>query len=145
MYRDYEEWHEGAQRGQRDPWFWGQVADPPPTPHHFLLPIQGQCGLWPLISTKQTATYHLKLLKTKNNITYDIGNPRPAQKCGKVKPVHGISAIPSDNWILNNMKELNKQSKTSTDSLPLKKITHYHKNEWQHKHGQYNSRVNECT
>lgn len=29
--------------------------------------------------------------------------------CGKVKSSNGISTISSDNWILNNMKELNKQ------------------------------------
>jgi hypothetical protein len=32
-----------------------------------------------------------------------------------------------------------------TDSLPPKKTSYYHKNEWQHKHGQYNSRINECS
>ena len=31
----------------------------------------------------------------------------------------------------------------SADLLPLKKTTYYHKNEWQHKHGQYHSMVNE--
>jgi hypothetical protein len=31
--------------------------------------------------------------------------------------------------------------KTCTDLFPLKKTTHYHKNERQHTHGQYNSRV----
>jgi hypothetical protein len=36
----------------------------------------------------------------------------------------------------------NDKKKPSTDSLALKKPTYYHKNEWQHKHGQYNSRVN---
>ena len=43
-------------------------------------------------------------------MTYDIGNPglEQAQKCAMVKSVNGISTIPSDNWILNNMKELNK-------------------------------------
>jgi len=35
-------------------------------------------------------------------------------------------------------------TKICTDSLPLKKIAHYHKNEWQHKHEQNNDRVNEC-
>ena len=36
-----------------------------------------------------------------------------------------------DNWISNGNTDLNNK-KTWTDSLPLKKITHYHKNEWQH-------------
>jgi hypothetical protein len=40
--------------------------------------------------------------------------------------------------------------KTNNDkSTPIRfhsnKTTHYHKNYWQHKHGQYNSGVGECS
>jgi glucan-binding YG repeat protein len=52
---------------------------------------------------------------------------------------------PLGKWISNGNTYIHKRYKTTcTNSLPLKENTHYHKNEWQHKHGQYNSRVNEC-
>jgi len=40
----------------------------------------------------------------------------------------------------------NQRLKTCTYSFPLKKTAYdlYHKIEWQHKHGQYSSRVNGC-
>ena len=48
----------------------------------------------------------------------------------------------------SNKKDLHRlasNQKTCTDSLPIKKThTQYNTNEWQHKHGLHNSRVNEC-
>jgi hypothetical protein len=35
--------------------------------------------------------------------------------------------------------DINKMIKSCTDSLPLKTTTYYHKNDRQHKHGQYSS------
>ena len=49
---------------------------------------------FPLISTKQTNTYFLKLSNTKQSIWYGVENPgtgsRQAQGCDEVKPVNGI-------------------------------------------------------
>jgi hypothetical protein len=74
-------------------------------------------------------------LNIKKTATYDVGNPSPClgqtQKCGRLKPVI---------WISNDNTGINKQSKNYTDSFPLKATIHYYKNEWQHKHGQYNSK-----
>ena len=47
----------------------------------------------------------------------------------------------NDDWISNG----NKRFKSCIDSIPRKKTSYYHKNEWQHKHGYYNSRVDECS
>jgi len=76
------------------------------------------------ISTKRTITSHLSLLNTNKITIYDVGNPGPGLEqaqtgCG-VKPVYGI---PTSDF----------HSK------------HHHKNEWQHNHGKYNIRVNECS
>jgi len=39
-----------------------------------------------------------------------------------------------DNWIYNEDTNINTQYKSYADSHQLKKITHYHKNEWHHEH-----------
>lgn len=54
------------------------------------------------------------------------------------------SINPLNNWISDNNTDtcITKQSKTTcTNLFPFKKITHYHKNKWKHKHGQYKSKV----
>ena len=70
-------------------------------------------------------------------MTYVVGNTGPglgqAHKWGMAKSVNGITTAIQ---LLTNDKK-------PTDSLPLKKNTSYDKNEWQHKNGQNNSRVNE--
>ena len=60
------------------------------------------------ISTKQTITFHLKLLiikHEKNTTTYDTGKPGPGlgqeQKCDRVKLVNEILTIPFKNCISN--------------------------------------------
>jgi hypothetical protein len=47
-------------------------------------------------------------------------------------------------WTTTAQQILTDDKKTYTGSLPLKKTTYYHKNKWQHKHGQYNNSVNQC-
>ena len=42
-----------------------------------------------------------------------------------------------DNWISNGNTDIKKQLKNDTYSLPVKKAIHYHKNEEQHKYGEY--------
>ena len=53
----------------------------------------------PTKSTKQTITYDVNLLNTKQTTPYDVGNPGPdmgqAQKCGGCKTTNGISTLPS--------------------------------------------------
>ena len=61
--------------------------------------------------------------------------------CGRAKP---LRVFPLDNWISNNNIDINKRINTYTYSLPLNNTTYYHKNEVHHKHGQYNTRVNQC-
>ena len=68
--------------------------------------------------------------------TYDVGNPGPgygqAQKCSGVKPANGIPTLPS--WQLDpQWQYLYKQT---IKNLHRFASTYYHKNEWQHKHGQ---------
>jgi hypothetical protein len=54
----------------------------------------------------------------------------------------------SINWILTfhllitkySNTHISKRWKSCMESLPLKKITFYHKNEWQYNHEQYNSK-----
>jgi len=46
-------------------------------------------------------------------------------------------------WDANGNTDVNKQTKTCTDWIPVKNITQYHKNEWQHKHEPCNSSVSE--
>ena len=91
----------------------------------------------PPISTKRT-TFHLKQLNTKKTMTHGIGNPGPsfeqAQTCVRVKPVNGIPNFPLYKQTIKNLHRL-----TSTQ----KDHHYYHKNEGQHKHGLYNSRINE--
>ena len=79
--------------------------------------------------------------------TYDIGNLGPglgqAQKCGRVKPVNGIPTLPLLIIRSSIPIQILQTIKNSTDLLQLEKTAYYHKNKWWHKHGQYNSRVNE--
>jgi hypothetical protein len=79
----------------------------------------------PLILTELTTT------------TCDIGNPVPAlvqaQKCSELSRLMG----PNSPLLITGSP--------CTDSLPLKKTTYCHTNEWQYKHGQYNRRVSECS
>jgi hypothetical protein len=57
-----------------------------------------------------------------------------------------IGSQPSPhNWISNGNIYNKLQNKPCTDWLPLGKTTYYLKNEWQLKHWQYNSRVNESS
>jgi hypothetical protein len=77
-------------------------------------------------------------------MTYTSGNPGPgfrqAQKCGGVKPVNGLPTLPfliigspTAIQILTDInitkKTKKKKKKTCTDSLPLKKTSHYQKHE----------------
>ena len=73
-------------------------------------------------------------------MTYTGGNPGPglgqAQKCGGVKPVNGFPTLPfliigspTAIQILTDINKKQKQKKTCTDSLPLKKTSHYQKHE----------------
>ena len=76
-------------------------------------------------------------------MTYTSGNPGPgfrqAQKCGGVKPVNGLPTLPfliigSPTAIqiltdINITKKTKTKKKTCTDSLPLKKTSHYQKHE----------------
>ena len=64
--------------------------------------------------------------------------------CGGIKSINGTPILPSSKLDIygNTYKEA---KKIFTYSLSLKKTTYYHKNKWQHKHGQYNRRVNECS
>ena len=83
--------------------------------------------IFPSISTKQTTTSHIKPLKTKILVLVGIS-----------------SNMWYGNWISNDNTGIkNKRTNIRTDSMPLKKTTRYHKNEWQHKHWQYNSTVGE--
>jgi hypothetical protein len=53
---------------------------------------------------------------------------RKAQKCGGIKQIDGISTLPL--FITGSpvaMHDINKEYKTCTDSLALKKNTYYHK------------------
>ena len=65
------------------------------------------------------------------------------------KNVSGINRLmeyltsPLDNCISNGNIYTNNKT-ICTDSFPLKKTTYYYKYERPHRHGQYNSRVNEC-
>ena len=66
------------------------------------------------MSTKRTITSHLNSLKTKKNMTNDVGNQGrslgQAQKCGDVKLVNAIHLhSPLDNCIVNNNTFLNKR------------------------------------
>ena len=65
-------------------------------------------------------------------MTYDVGNPGPglgeAQKCGRFKLVNG-DPNPPLLITTNGNTYINKQSKTCTDSFPLKNTTYHHKNE----------------
>jgi hypothetical protein len=60
---------------------------------------------------------------------HGMGNPSPGlgqtQKCGRDKLVNRCTFSTSDNLILYNSTDKNKQSKTCTLSLPLKKTTYY--------------------
>ena len=75
----------------------------------------------------------------QNTTTYDVGIPCPllgqGHQCGGSKPIYWITF--KDSPTENTVK------KTCRDPLLLNRGTYYHKNEWQHKHGQYNGMVNE--
>ena len=93
---------------------------------HFMLRLHhvkiflGSWFIWPTV-----VFVLLNTLKSDGNI-YSTGiNLGQAQQHGRTKPVNGITTT------------------TCTDSPPFKKTTYQHKNEWQHKHWQYNSRFNE--
>jgi len=83
------------------------------------------------------STNHLNSLNKKRTTTYDVVNPVPslgkAHKCGGVYRLMGSQPSPLDNWI-STSNTYYKQAirKTCTDSLPIKKTTHYHKYKWQH-------------
>ena len=52
------------------------------------------------------------------------------QKCSaKIYQLCDPNTPPFDNWISNDDTDINKQYRSCTDSLPLKKTTHYHKND----------------
>jgi hypothetical protein len=80
----------------------------------------------------------------RNTMTYDVWNLGSGlgqpQKCCGVKPFNRITTLPSCNCNTDINKWLKKPAEICFHS---KKITYYHKNECQHKHGQYNNRVNE--
>jgi len=87
----------------------------------------------PPISTKRTITTQLNWTHRTQKY-HDIWR-------GKSRSCHSHL----HNWISNGNTYINKRWKTCAYSLPFTKITYYHKNEWQHEHGQYNSKVNECS
>ena len=80
--------------------------------------------------------------------TYDVGYQDSglgqAQKCDCVKSVNGNPTLLFTTGSNGNTCLMSANDDKSVDLLPLKKTTYYHKNEWQHEHGQYDSRVNEC-
>ena len=56
----------------------------------------------------------------------------------------GNQPSPLDNWIFND-NEYKQTMKSLRVFASNQKSTYYHKEEEQHKHGEYNSRVNECS
>ena len=80
---------------------------------------------------KQTIASCLKSLNIKMTTTYGIGNPGPgfgqAQTYGGVKLANGIPTLP----LLKIDKTDIKKKKKWTDSLPVKKTAHEHRNEWE--------------
>ena len=100
------------------------------------------------ILTKRTITSHLNWPHwTQKATTYDVGNLGPglgpAQKMAVLNRLMGSQPSPLDYWISNDNTYINKRLKAYTYSLPFKKTTYFHNTQRQHKHGQYNSRVNE--
>ena len=79
--------------------------------------------------------------KTTHNSRFWLGTDTTMWR---VKPLKGIPS-PSHNWISIDNININKQWKVCTNSLSLQKTRHYHKIELQHKHGQYDSRINACS
>ena len=70
-------------------------------------------------------------MNTKKTTIYKVGPPGPglgqAKECGRVKPLMGAQSFLLMNWISNGNTYINKQCKTCTDSLPLKKTAFYDK------------------
>ena len=94
-----------------------------------------------------STTSHLKSLNTRKNHGICRWKSRSRlgtdTKCDGVEPINGVQARLSPhtrNWITtnDNKKYMNKQiihKKSSTDLLPVKMTTHYHKNKPIYKYG----------
>ena len=94
----------------------------------------------PLIPTDS-----LKTKKVQNDMTLEI----QVLAWDRYKNVTGLNRLMGSQLSLlltgppTAIRIYTNDKKICTDSIPLKKTIYYHKNEWQHKYGQYNSRINE--
>ena len=113
----------------------------------------------PQISTEQTITSFLKSPSTKKAMTHADGNSGTVmvhsqnvaelnQLMGSQSPSWQLMGSQSPSWQLDLSWQYRfKQTfeKHCTDSHSPKKTPQYHKNERQHKHGQYNSRISQLS
>ena len=99
---------------------------------------------------EQTGKSHVTSthLAHKNTTTYDAGNPVPdlgqTQKYGGLNRLMGFQTSFLINWSPNGNTCINDKKLHIFACTQKEHILNY-KYEWQHKHRQYNSRINECT
>ena len=94
-----------------------------------------------------------QLYRASYDVGYQDSGLGQAQKCDWVNGIPtlllmtGSQPYPLGDCIPTgsngNTCLMSANDEKSADLFPLKKTTYYHKNEWQHKHGQYHSMVNE--